>query len=167
MHWTLFHGFIPFWFLSVFFSGGQFTKSSNLKYFQNCFIFGKFCSRHKCTEESKWNQYAKTCPILIILCALANIWPNLSNAHGIICIGHFFSCWFYFDSAVNLCLEQNFPKMKQFWRYFNFDDFVNCTPLKKTLENQNGIKIWKSIQYIWFKLRLKAHVIGFQTHLES
>ena len=85
-------------------------KVIKIEIFSNLLHFWKLCSRHKCTAESKWNQHAKKCPIPILLCAIENLWPSLSNAHRMIGIGHFFACWSHFDSAVHLCLEQSFQK---------------------------------------------------------
>ena len=85
-------------------------KVIKIEIFPKLLRFWKLCSRHKFTAGSKWNQHAKKCPIPIILCAIESLWSNLSNAHRIISIGHFFACWLHFDSAVNVCLEQSFQK---------------------------------------------------------
>ena len=140
----------------MFFQWRPVYKVIKIEIFSKLLYFWKLCSKHTFTAESKCNRHPKKWPILIILCAFENLWPNLSNAHRIISIGQFFcmliALWF-----CSKCVSgTKFPKIKQFWKYFDFDDFVNCPPLKKTFENQNVIKMWKSIRYIWFKVRLKA-----------
>ena len=94
-------------------------KVIKIETFSKLLYFWKLCSRHTFTAESKWNQHAKKWLILIILCAFERLGHRFSNAHRIISIGHFFACWFHFESAVNVRLEQS-SKNKAILKIFRF-----------------------------------------------
>ena len=107
---NIFSCFYPILIFKCFSQWQTVYKVIKIEIFSKLLHFWKLCSRHKCIAESKWNQHAKKCPIPIILCAFERLGHKFSIAHRITGIGHFFACWFHFDSAVNLCLEQSFQK---------------------------------------------------------
>ena len=111
--------FYPILIFKCFFQWRTVYKVIKIEIFSKLLHFWKLCSRHKFTTESKWNQHAKKYQIPIILCAFESLGHNILNAHRIIGIGHFFACWFHFDSAVNFYLEQSFQKWSNFVYFEN------------------------------------------------
>ena len=51
--------------------------------------------------------------------------------------------------------------------FYRIDTYVNCAPRRNTCQCQSMIKHTRSLEYVRFKVRLKAEVMGFQTHVES
>ena len=104
----------PILIFKCFFQWRTVYKVIKTEIFSKLLHFWKLCSIYKFTAESKWNQEAKKCPILIIICAFERLGHAFSNAQRIISIGHFFAWWYLFDSTVNLYLAQDFQKWSNF-----------------------------------------------------